>query len=127
VLRSGDGPATAALRRAGVDLEAARRETRRSRRADDDSETGDHSLPNRRLPVSEPARKSFEQSLREAVGRDDRHLGVEHVLLALLCEREGAAVQALGRLGVAVGRLHRLLERTIADGAAQRPEPAVSR
>lgn len=116
VLRSGDGPASTALGRAGVELEAARRETRHVRRRAD-FETGDQGLPRRRLPVSPLARESFEQSLREAVGRRDAHLGVEHVLLALLCERDGAASEALGRLGVALGRLHHLLEKAIVEGA----------
>lgn len=120
IIRSGDGPAASALRNAGLDLERARREIRGQRVKE--SDTDEHALPRARLPVSPEARASFEQSLREAVARGDSHLGVEHVLLALLGVPDGGAVQALVRLGVPVGRLHHSLERALA--AAARPSPA---
>ena len=118
LLRSGGGPAWAALRAAGVDLEAARREVQAGRNREVD--TDEHALPRSRLPVSPAARAGFEQSLREAVARGDDHLGVEHVLLALLGDDEGAAARTLGRLGVPLGRLHRLLERASTDDASAR-------
>lgn len=117
LIRSGDGAASEALRGAGVDLDRARREVR-GRRAKE-VETDEHALPRARLPVSQSARASFEQSLREAVARDDGHLGVEHVLLALLSDPDGAAVEALVRLGVPVGRLQRSLGRALDSRGTQ--------
>lgn len=98
---------------AGLDLDSARAEVRSLGAADEESETG---LPRGdRLPVSAPARAAFEQSLREAVARGDERLGPEHLLLALLRDRDGGAAEVLGSLGVPAGRLQRLVERG-ADG-----------
>lgn len=63
-------------------------------------------------------------ALSEAVSRGDGHLGMEHVLLALLRDSESGAVETLGRLGVPPRQLHRMLERAIADAAGQSPPDA---
>ena len=42
----------------------------------------------------------LELSLRGGKFRGDRHIETEHVLLGLICEGEGVAVQVLDRLGV---------------------------
>ena len=62
-------------------------------------------------PCRPPRRAAFEQSLREAVARDDEKLGPEHLLLALLRDRHGGAAEVVGRLGVPAGRLERLVEQ----------------
>jgi hypothetical protein len=118
LLRSGDGPAWAALRRAGVELDAVRREVRAARPKQ--PETDEHTVPGARPAVSPAARSTFEQSLREAVAREDDQLGVEHILLALIRDRGGAAAQTIGRLGIPLGRLHRQLERALGDRAGDR-------
>lgn len=108
-----------ALRRVKVTLEAARREVRELYAVDAPT---DPDLPRRgRVPVSRRARACFEQSLREAVGRGDDHLGPEHLLLALLGDREGSAMDVLARLGVPIGRLSSALERAVADAGPPRP------
>jgi ATP-dependent Clp protease ATP-binding subunit ClpA len=118
LLRSGDGPAWAALRRAGVRFEAVRQELSAARTKQAD--TDEHALPRGRPAISPAARSSFEQSLREAVARNDDHLGAEHLLLALICDRDGAPAQTIGRLGIPLGRLHRQLERAIGTRADAR-------
>ena len=45
-----------------------------------------------------------------AVRRGDRHLGVEHLLLALLSRTEGGATRTLEELGASPVRLRRELE-----------------
>jgi hypothetical protein len=54
---------------------------------------------NGRLPISARARHALEQSLRESVQRGDPHLGVEHLLLALVADQQGAAMRALKGIG----------------------------
>jgi len=115
LLRSGNGPAWAALKAAGVDLATVRRELNAARTKEAD--TDEHAVPGVRPAVSPATRVSFEQSLREAVARNDDHLGVEHLLLALIGDRDGAAAQVIGSLGVPLGRLHGQLERTMRDGS----------
>ena len=85
------GIALRALESAGVDLEAARVAVPRT-----PGEPGERG----RIPVSEQARAALEQSLREAVRLGDSHLGVEHLLLALLRDPEAPAARLLARLGV---------------------------
>jgi hypothetical protein len=60
--------------------------------------------------VSPLARACLEQSLRETVRRADRHLGVQHLLLALLGQPEGGAARTLERLGTSAERIRRMLE-----------------
>jgi hypothetical protein len=50
--------------------------------------------------ISAYARAVFEQSLREAVGRGDGYIGVEHLLLASLADPNGGACRTLDALGV---------------------------
>jgi AraC-like DNA-binding protein len=50
--------------------------------------------------ISDYARAVFEQSLREAVSRGDGYIGVEHLLLASLADRDGGACRTLDALGV---------------------------
>ena len=93
------GTALRALESAGVELEAARAAVPRT-----PGEPGEGG----RVPVSEQARAALEQSLREAVRLGDSHLGVEHLLLALLRDPEAPAARLLGQLGV---RAERVSER----------------
>jgi hypothetical protein len=86
------GTALRALESAGVRLERARRLV---------GDAGPHGPVDNggRARVSAQARAVLEQSLREAVHLHDSHLGVEHLLLALLKDREGAAGRVLAELG----------------------------
>jgi hypothetical protein len=66
--------------------------------------------------VSPLARACLEQSLRETVRRGDRHLGVEHLLLALVGRADGGAARTLERLGTSAETIRRLLEARAASG-----------
>ncbi len=67
--------------------------------------------PDGRLPISPQARAALERSLLEAVSRGDRHLGVEHLLLALARDERGDAARTLARLGVTPGVVEAGLRR----------------
>jgi hypothetical protein len=60
--------------------------------------------------ISAYARSVFEQSLREAVRRGDRFVGVEHLLLASLQDPTGGASRTLDALGVDPGAVRAALE-----------------
>jgi len=62
--------------------------------------------------ISAYARSVFEQSLREAVRRGDRFVGVEHLLLASLQDPTGGASRTLDALGVDPGAVRAALEGT---------------
>jgi Clp amino terminal domain, pathogenicity island component len=74
-------------------------------------------------PVSRAARRALEQSLHEAIGRSDRHLGPEHLLLALLGEERGVARHVLGTLGIDVSAVEQGLERALAKAGTSDPVP----
>ena len=107
LLRENGGRATRALAAAGATLEAARAavaegsEKPKSRKQRPQGE---------RLPVAPAARGVMEESLREAVRRGDDHLGVEHLLLALVHEEDGAALRLLEKLDVDVTEVERLID-----------------
>lgn len=52
------------------------------------------------IPFSPKAKKALELSLREALRLKDRHIGTEHILLALLREGEGLAALLLSQQGI---------------------------
>jgi transposase-like protein len=60
--------------------------------------------------ISQQARLILERAVREAVQRGDGHIGVEHLLLALLVDSRNGAVQTLEDLRTAPARVKRQLE-----------------
>jgi ATP-dependent Clp protease ATP-binding subunit ClpA len=69
----------------------------------------------RRVPISTTARAALEQSLRESRRLGHGHLGVEHLLLALLRDESGGAVRALDRVGVSPDDLERCLGKVLKE------------
>ena len=61
--------------------------------------------------VTPQARRVLEGSLREALKRGDGHIGVEHLLLALLSDSRSGAVQTLEALRTTPAGIRRRLER----------------
>jgi hypothetical protein len=108
LLRDEGGRAARALDAAGVTLARARAEAGTGRRKPKAAETPVSDVP---LPVAPEARAILEESLREAVRRGDDHLGVEHLLLALVHAEGGPALRLLESLDVEAGTLERLLEQ----------------
>jgi ATP-dependent Clp protease ATP-binding subunit ClpA len=95
-----DGLDAAALATIGIDLDAVRRSAEES--------FGPGALAGRRRsrrgisghrPFSPCAKRALERSFREALGLRDRHIGPEHILLALASEPDTAAAEALRRCG----------------------------
>jgi hypothetical protein len=93
LLRDDHGTALRALRSAGVQLDEARRAVAGA--TDERPRTVEG-----RVRISPSARRTLEDSLREAVRLGDSHLGVEHLLLALLRDEHGPPGRALTELGV---------------------------
>ncbi len=95
--------ASAALETLGVTLDVLRRAIKRPDEP--------HKPPDGRMPISDKGREALERSLLEAVSRGDRHIGVEHMLLALLRETGGDAARTLARLGVSAKAVEGALRR----------------
>jgi ATP-dependent Clp protease ATP-binding subunit ClpA len=70
------------------------------------------------LPFTGGAKQTLEQALRHAVRRSDRHIGTEHMLLALTDRpAPDAAHHLLAALDVDVVALRAALERRLQDAA----------
>jgi ATP-dependent Clp protease ATP-binding subunit ClpC len=93
VLSRPDGPGARALAALGVTLGQARAQVMRI--------VGLPETPSPpELPLTPPARDALAGALREAIERGETEVGAEHVLLALLRERDSVAVRVLRDAGV---------------------------
>ncbi len=116
LVRQRDGVAAQSLITLGVTLDKVRHCAQASAdRAHGDPETADHDVvgaaAKAKLPFSRRGREALEQALREAVRLGDDHLGVEHLLLALLRDGESRAVECLRRLRVTPAMVEAELQR----------------
>jgi ATP-dependent Clp protease ATP-binding subunit ClpA len=79
--------------------------------------------PSGHIPFTPRAKKSLELSLREALQLGDGYIGTGHVLLGLIHEGSGVAVQMLGKLGADLKdlrvRVTRELKEHPEDGEGQ--------
>jgi hypothetical protein len=94
----GGGVAAQALRDAGITLEAARAGLV-------ELVPPGEPAPSGQLPFTPRAKKVLELALREAMHLRHDHIGTEHLLLGLLREGEGLAVQLIVSAGVPPDRL----------------------
>jgi hypothetical protein len=115
LLSDDDGPAVRALGSLGVTLADARAEVLRQQEGTEGGRTVGVSSASGRFPISTSAREAMEQSLREAVRLESAHLGVEHVLLALVRVETGAASRVLASLGVTGPALEQRLSEVLAE------------
>ena len=106
-----------ALQSIGIDLEEVRRSVEDSFGEGALDRAERRWLARGHIPFSPSAKKCLELSLREAVRLGDKHIGTEHVALALARD---AARSGAGRLlsagGIDPGRLRAEVEREIAVG-----------
>ena len=89
------------------------------------------SAPSGHIPFTPRAKKVLELSLREALQLSHNYIGTEHILLGLLREGEGVAVQALGNLDVDLAALRQAVmqllsgydaKETVGSGASSLKE-----
>ncbi len=92
MLAEGEGIAAQVLVSADISLDAARSKVEAIGRRGS-------STPPGHIPFTPRAKKVLEYALREALQLGDNFIGTEHLLLALLREGQGIAIQALVNLG----------------------------
>jgi ATP-dependent Clp protease ATP-binding subunit ClpA len=103
LLSEGESAAAQALLTLDISLEAVRQQV------EDTVGRGSRS-PSGHIPFTPRAKKVLELSLREALQLSVNYIGPEHILLGLIREGEGVAVQVLVRLG---GDLNRIRQQVI--------------
>jgi hypothetical protein len=111
LLRDDRGPAAEAFEAVGVSFAAARREVRRL--YGEPEEGGEAPAAAPPAPISSRAREALERAAREAES-NGRAVGVEHVLLGVLRDPQGGAVQVLAALGVLPADLENALAVALA-------------
>jgi ATP-dependent Clp protease ATP-binding subunit ClpC len=98
LVHEGEGMAAQVLEGAGLTLD-------RSRQAVEQLvDVGRHASGGH-IPFTPRAKTALELSLREAMRVKDRHIGTQHLLLGLLQEGGGVAIQVIERLGADPDRL----------------------
>lgn len=105
--------AAVALNAIGVDFDAARDAVSRLGLPATPADASER----REVPIGYTARGALEQSLREAQRLGHEHLGVEHLLLALLRDPKGGAVRVLSDVGISAGDLERCLGKVLMDSS----------
>ena len=66
------------------------------------------------IPFTGDAKKVLELSLREAIASGSRHIGTEHLLMAIVRDPKSSGARLLGHLGVTRSDVERALARDAA-------------
>lgn len=111
MIHEGDGIAAAALGSLGVSLEAVREQVQ------DIVGQGAHSSSGR-LPYTPRGRKVLELTFHEAQQLGHSYIGTEHLLLGIVRQGDGVAVQVLVKLGVDLGYVRKAVLQALADRGA---------
>jgi ATP-dependent Clp protease ATP-binding subunit ClpC len=100
LIREDGGVAAQVLKSLGITEEAARQQVEEiTGRGQADPQPGQH------IPMTPRAKKVLQLSLREAIALGHGYIGTEHILLGLVREGEGVAMQVLNGLGVDPNRV----------------------
>lgn len=114
LVRERHGVGAFALERLGVSLEAVR--------ASVEQIVGPHQETlSDQLSFSPDGRRVLEQSLREALQLGHSHIGSEHLLLALIREKDSKAGQALRDLGVELNQVRQQAIRLLSSLEHEQP------
>jgi hypothetical protein len=119
LVREGEGPAARALASLGITLDATRESVRQTI-----GPAG--SAPSGSPPFTPRSKKVLELSLREALQLGHNYIGTEHLLLGLVREGEGVAVQVLQALGASPERVRERVVEIVGNPPGSTVEGAVS-
>jgi hypothetical protein len=121
LLHEAGGAAAEALARVdGVSLERVRSEV-------EQMIGGGKAAPDAHIPFTPRSKKVLELSLREALQLGHNYIGTEHILLGLLREGEGVAVQVLVKLGADLGTVRQQVIQISARRGAEQGSVTTSR
>ena len=109
-----DGVAAKALAALGISLDDARREV--------EAIIGRGAEPSGHIPFTPRSKKVLELSLHEARQLNDDWIGTEHILLGLIREGDGVAVQVLDRRGIHPDHLRQPVIRLLPTAPATHPQ-----
>jgi ATP-dependent Clp protease ATP-binding subunit ClpC len=114
LLRDSEGTAATALEAADVTLEGARREVETIIGRGKQEPSGN-------IPFTPRAKKVLELSLREAVQLGDNSIGTGHILLGLIREGDGVAVQMMINVGADPSSIRQRVHQELRDSPGDAP------
>ena len=123
LLKEEDGLATQALERLGVHYEATVAAIRRIVTIDESTDVSGH------LSFTPRVKRVLENSLREAMQMGQSYISTEHLLLGIIRENEGTAIEVLERMGVSGDDLRAALNDLVGQSsvfAGQQFDPQAS-
>jgi ATP-dependent Clp protease ATP-binding subunit ClpC len=120
LLRDDESVAAGALLSLGITLEAVRQQV-------EEIVGRGKKMPSGHIPFTPRAKKVLELSLREALQLGHSYIGPEHILLGLLREGEGVAVQVLVALGGDLNQVRLQVIQLLGQEAAAGDIPAAER
>lgn len=123
LLKEEDGLAAQALERLGVHCEATVAAIRRIVTIDESTDVSGH------LSFTPRVKRVLENSLREAMQMGQSYISTEHLLLGIIRENEGTAIEVLERMGVSGDDLRAALNDLVGQSsvfAGQQFDPQAS-
>lgn len=113
LIHEGEGTAATILGRFGISLELLRTNV---------AEIGPSASPSpSHMPFSPRAKSILELALREAIELGHDYIGTEHILLGVIREGEGIAVQLLRKLGVDPSRMRDQIIEAMSGASGEEP------
>jgi ATP-dependent Clp protease ATP-binding subunit ClpC len=116
LIHEGDGLAATALTGLGINLEVVRDQLDQFLGQGPRASTG-------HIPFTPRAKKVLEYSLREALQLGHNYIGPEHILLGLIREGNGVAVQILDRLAIDLAGLRQRVLKLLRSAEGRPPQP----
>jgi ATP-dependent Clp protease ATP-binding subunit ClpA len=114
LIHEGEGVAAKALESRGISLDAVRQQV-------EEIIGPGQQAPSGHIPFTPRAKKVLELTRREAEQLGHNYIGTEHILLGLIREGDGVAVQVLVRLGADLNRVRQQVIRLIHGQQLGRP------
>jgi ATP-dependent Clp protease ATP-binding subunit ClpC len=115
LIKQGDGIAAEALDSLDVTYEETLSVVKEVTRGNPDSVPGGH------IPFTPRAKRVLEGAYRETIARGQTYISTEHLLLGIVREGTGIAMEVLGHMGVSGDAVRAAVNDLISDAPAQDP------
>ena len=122
LIKEGEGVAAQALAKLDVTYEETISTVRSLSKDDGEPTSGGH------IPFTPRAKRVLEDSYREMMSRGQSYIATEHLLLGIVDEGNGRAMETLGRMGVSGDAVRNSVDELIADSSessSSRPSAGV--
>ena len=120
LIKQGDGIAAQAMAELDVTYEEALAIVREITRREAEPVPGGH------IPFTPRAKRVLEGAYRETITRGQSYISTEHLLLGIVREGNGVAMEALTRMGISGDAVRNAVDRLTAGSSDNRARPAMA-